>query len=132
MAPHAIQVSSKASSDFENITSSFSLVKANPFGLTTDPSQIKNTTYTSGASIVNQTVYSVASKIFSYETVGDENALDSNIQLWLQYQRLNAFGIVPFYNKFEVRSGAANAILGYFKRMVPTVNLLQHLLDLVD
>ena len=96
MAPHAIQVSSKASSDFENITSSFSLVKANPFGLTTDPSQIKNTTYTSGASIVNQTVYSVASKIFSYETVGDENALDSNIQLWLQYQRLNAFGIVPF------------------------------------
>ena len=116
MAPHAIQVSSKASSDFENITSSFSLVKANPFGLTTDPSQIKNTTYTSGASIVNQTVYSVASKIFSYETVGDENALDSNIQLWLQYQRLNAFGIVPFYNKFEVRSGAANAILGYFKK----------------
>ncbi|RCK54905.1 Sulfite reductase [NADPH] flavoprotein component [Candida viswanathii] len=116
MAPHALQVPSKASSEVEEVASSFSLVKANPFGLTTDPSQIKNTTYTSGTTIVNQTVYSIASKIFSYETVGDDNSLDSNIQVWLQYQRLNAFGIVPFYNKFEVRSGAANAILGYFKR----------------
>ncbi|RLP63559.1 hypothetical protein L150_02282 [Candida albicans Ca529L] len=117
MAPHALPVSSKTTSEFDvTSSSSFSLIKANPFGLTTDPQEIKNTTYTSATTIINQTIYSIASKIFSYETVGDENLLDSNIQLWLQYQRLNAYGIVPFYNKFQVRSGAANAILGYFTK----------------
>ena len=117
MAPHALPVSSKTTSEVDvTSSSSFSLIKANPFGLTTDPQEIKNTTYTSATTIINQTIYSIASKIFSYETVGDENLLDSNIQLWLQYQRLNAYGIVPFYNKFQVRSGAANAILGYFTK----------------
>ncbi|EMG47095.1 MET10 Sulfite reductase [NADPH] flavoprotein component [Candida maltosa Xu316] len=115
MAPHAIQSPSKTGSEVD-FSTSFSLVKANPFGFTTDPSQIKDSTYTSGTTIINQTVYSIASKIFSYETIADDNLLDSHIQSWLQYQRTNAFGIVPFYNKFQVRSGAANAILGYLKK----------------
>ncbi|KAI5968158.1 MET10 [Candida theae] len=92
------------------------LITANPFGLTTDPNLIRGTTYTSSGTLINQTIYAIASKIFSYETVGAENLLDSYIQLWLHNQQSNAFGIVPFYNKFEVRSGASNAILGYFKR----------------
>lgn len=92
------------------------LVTSNPFGLTTDPKLIRGTTYTSTGTLINQTVYAIASKIFSYETVGAENLLDSYIQVWLHNQQSNAFGIVPFYNKFEVRSGASNAILGYFKK----------------
>ena len=133
MAPHALPVSSKTTSEVDvTSSSSFSLIKANPFGLTTDPQEIKNTTYTSATTIINQTIYSIASKIFSYETVGDENLLDSNIQLWLQYQRLNAYRIVPFYNKFQVRSGAANAILGYFTKMVLMVNQCLLYLDQMD
>ncbi|CAD1811005.1 FAD binding domain family protein [Candida parapsilosis] len=92
------------------------LITANPFGLTTDPNSIRGTTYTSDGTLINQTIYAIASKIFSYETIGAENLLDSYIQVWLHNQQSNAFGIVPFYNKFEVRSGASNAILGYFKK----------------
>ncbi|KAG5422145.1 MET10 [Candida metapsilosis] len=92
------------------------LITSNPFGLTTDPKSIRGATYTSSGTLINQTIYAIASKIFSYETVGAENLLDSYIQLWLHNQQSNAFGIVPFYNKFEVRSGASNAILGYFKK----------------
>ena len=73
---HALPVSSKTTSEVDvTSSSSFSLIKANPFGLTTDPQEIKNTTYTSATTIINQTIYSIASKIFSYETVGDENLL---------------------------------------------------------
>ncbi|KAI5970595.1 MET10 [Candida margitis] len=104
---------SEASLGGSNLTR---LITSNPFGLTTDPKSIRGSTYTSAGTLINQTIYAIASKIFSYETVGAENLLDSYIQVWLHNQHSNAFGIVPFYNKFEVRSGASNAILGYFKR----------------
>ena len=42
MAPHALPVSSKTTSEVDvTSSSSFSLIKANPFGLTTDPQEIK-------------------------------------------------------------------------------------------
>ncbi|CAI5758062.1 unnamed protein product [Candida verbasci] len=110
MAPHAL-VEDVKSSSFETSSATF-----NPFGIITDPHDIKGSTYTSALCIINQAIYSIASKIFSYETTGADNLIDSNIQLWLYHQRLNAFGILPFYNKFEVRFGASNAILGYFKK----------------
>ena len=42
MAPHALPVSSKTTSEVDvTSSSSFSLIKANPFGLTTDPRKSK-------------------------------------------------------------------------------------------
>ncbi|KAI5961035.1 MET10 [Candida pseudojiufengensis] len=121
MAPHALQNgSSSPNKNGENLGSVGSkvtnLLNSNPFGITTDPNSIKGNSYISATTIINQSIYSIASKIFSYETIGIENLLDSYIQLWLHNQQPNAFDIVPFYNKFEVRSGASNAILGYFKK----------------
>ncbi|KAI5952510.1 MET10 [Candida jiufengensis] len=121
MAPHALQ-ESLSSLNKNGESSSFigsnisSIIQSNPFGITTDPTSIKGVSYTSATTIINQAIYSIASKIFSYETIGVENLIDSYIQLWLHNQQPNAFEIVPFYNKFEVRSGASNAILGYFKK----------------
>ncbi|EGW32848.1 uncharacterized protein SPAPADRAFT_136605 [Spathaspora passalidarum NRRL Y-27907] len=121
MAPHALAetpaVSSLDSSVNELDISSTAIIKANPFGTAVDPNLIKGAVYTSASTIINQAVYSIASKIFSYETVGADNLIDSHIQLWSQtYQRGNSFGIVPFFHKLQVRSGASNAILGYFKK----------------
>ncbi|KAI3405256.2 MET10 [Candida oxycetoniae] len=114
MVPHVLTSESRES---ESVNSRIlSLINANPFGTTTDPIQVRGSTYTSAITIINQTIYSLSSKIFSFETVGAENLIDSYIQLWLHKEQTNAFGIVPFYYKFEVRSGAANAILGYFKK----------------
>ncbi|RLV90642.1 Sulfite reductase NADPH flavoprotein component [Spathaspora sp. JA1] len=122
MAPHALTeespaVTSVGSSVSDLDVGSTAIIKANPFGTSVDPNLVKGSVYTSGSTIINQAVYSVASKIFSYETVGADNLIDSHIQLWSQtYQRENSFGIVPFFHKLQVRSGASNAILGYFKK----------------
>ena len=120
MAPHAIEpISANASasasiSGNESILST-SIINSNPFEITVDPSLLKGTAYTSPSTIISQTVYSISSKIFSYETPGADNLLDSYLQLWSQqYQRHNSFGVVPFFHKLQVRSGASNAILGYF------------------
>lgn len=120
MAPHAIEpISANASasasiSGNEGILST-SIINSNPFEITVDPSLLKGTAYTSPSTIISQTVYSISSKIFSYETPGADNLLDSYLQLWSQqYQRHNSFGVVPFFHKLQVRSGASNAILGYF------------------
>ncbi|KAG7662266.1 MET10 [[Candida] subhashii] len=122
MSPHALveepSVPSSSSVSVNELDAgNIAIIKANPFGTAVDPNLIKGSVYTSASTIINQTVYSIASKIFSYETIGDDNLLDSHIQLWTQtYQRTNSFGIVPFFHKFQVRSGASNAILGYFKK----------------
>ncbi|KAK6199448.1 FAD binding domain-containing protein [Scheffersomyces amazonensis] len=119
MAPHALTVeSSRNSSSNHSFNEQFvNEHLANPFGSTADPQLIKGSIYTSPLTIINQAIYSVSSKIFSYESVGIDNLLDSNIYNWnVNFDRVNSFGIKPFYNKFQVRSGAASAILGYFKK----------------
>ncbi|CAK9439541.1 uncharacterized protein LODBEIA_P36410 [Lodderomyces beijingensis] len=116
MAPHALIQEPVKSESVSVNTGVSSIVTSNPFGLTTDPRSVRGASYVSATTIINQTVFAIASKIFSYESVGAENVLDSYIQLWLHKQHANAFGVVPFFNKFQVRSGAANAILGYFKK----------------
>lgn len=93
------------------------IVKQNPFGTVTDPYEIRDTAYVSGNTIINQSIYSVASKIFGYETVGAESLVDGHLQLWAgEYRKQNSFGVVPLVHKFDTRSGASNAILGYFSR----------------
>lgn len=122
MSPHAlvepsVPSTSPSGSVNELDTANVALIKANPFGTAVDPNLIKGSVYASPSTIINQAVYSIASKIFSYETVGADNLLDSHLQLWAQnYQRVNSFGIVPYFHKLQVRSGASNAILGYFKK----------------
>ncbi|KAK6463579.1 sulfite reductase [NADPH] flavoprotein component [Scheffersomyces coipomensis] len=120
MAPHALTVDSKGSSSSASFNEQQQFLDehlSNPFGSTAHPELIKGTIYTSPLTIVNQTIYSISSKIFSYSSVGIDNLLDSNIDNWNNtFDRVNSFGIKPFYNKFEVRSGASNAILGYFKK----------------
>lgn len=117
MSPHALQQNglkspSAATSDVNS--SSLHIIKANPFGSTLDPHLLKGTAYTSAATVISQTVYSLSSTIFSYETAGASNLVDSHLQLWgSHFKRQNALGVVPPFYRLEPRSGAANAILGY-------------------
>ncbi|ODV82315.1 uncharacterized protein CANTADRAFT_24880 [Suhomyces tanzawaensis NRRL Y-17324] len=119
MAPHALAAESDAASSLVAASNSDSaaLLKANPFGTLVDPSSLRGVAYTSPAAIINQTVYAISSKIFSYETPGAPNLLDHHVQLWAQnYQRPNSFGVVPFFHQLQVRSGASNALLGYYSK----------------
>lgn len=115
--PHAVLQNGASENSAANTdvnSSSFHLLKANPFGSTLDPHLLKGTTYTSAATIISQTVYSLSSTIFSYETAGAPNLIDHHLQLWgSHFKRQNALGVVPPFYRFEPRSGAANAILGY-------------------
>lgn len=110
-------------SDVESFSTTRSAVSSNPFGSTADPYSIKSGSYTSANTVISQALFSVVEKVFSYETVGSENLLDSQIQLWVShYQKKNAFGVVPNFYRFQVRSGASSALLGYFsheKKKVP-------------
>ncbi|CUM67638.1 uncharacterized protein PRCAT00005339001 [Priceomyces carsonii] len=124
MVPHAINTNttatppiSVAGSISETLGGSISLIKSNPFGVLADPHTLKGNSYTSAGAVVSQALYSVSSKVFSYEAAGSDVLLDAYLELWSQnYKRPNAFGIVPIINHLEVRSGAASAILGYFSR----------------
>lgn len=111
MAPHAIKAS-PTPSVAPSLASNNGI--SNPFGTAADPNALKGTSYTSASTVVAQAVYSILSKIFSYETPGTSGLLDSNLELWSQeYNRPNSFGVVPYFHQFQVRSGASNAILGY-------------------
>lgn len=90
------------------------LVKINPFGFESDPSTISN--YTTSSSILNQTVYAISSKIFSYQLVNQQNILDFHIKIWSEKERKNAYSIKPSYHSLQVRSGASNLLLGYFSK----------------
>ncbi|WLF79636.1 sulfite reductase [NADPH] flavoprotein component [Lodderomyces elongisporus] len=124
MAPHSLvkeasslsATSTTSSSEKELDTGLTTLINSNPFGIAYDPASLRGSSYTSATTIINQAIYSVATKIFSYETVGSKDILDSHIQLWSYKQWGNAFDVVPFFNKFEVRSGAMNAVLGYMNK----------------
>ncbi|KAK7687498.1 hypothetical protein QCA50_009375 [Cerrena zonata] len=134
MAPHAVSngatgalngaapdTSSDTASQDVNFardsSESLKAVNLNPFGASTGPQSLQGTYYTCPNTVINQTIYSVSSKIFSYETPGAENSLDAHLQLWSQHhQRENSFGVVPFFHRLQVRSGASNAILGYFSK----------------
>lgn len=97
------------------ITSSH-IVNSNPFGTTVDPHLLKNSVYTSASTLISQTVYALATSIFSYETAGASNLVDAHLQLWAgTFKRQNAVGTVPLFHRLEPRSGAANAIFGYSK-----------------
>lgn len=115
MSPHAIPNGTKSPSPASDASAASShVVKANPFGASVDPHLLKNTAYTSPATIISQAVYALSSTIFSYETVGAANLVDAHLQLWaLHFKRQNAVGVVPPFHRFEPRAGSANAILGY-------------------
>lgn len=117
MSPHVVNgTTSKEGSIASVQLNSATLLKANPFASTlVDPASL--TGYTSAQTIISQAIYSVSSKVFSYETPGASNLLDSHISLWATtYKRPNAFGIVPVFHRLEVRSGASNTVLGYYSK----------------
>lgn len=92
------------------------IISANPFGATADPHSLKNSVYTSASTLISQTVYALASSIFSYETAGAGSLVDAHLQLWAgTFKRQNAVGTVPLFHRLEPRSGASNAIFGYAK-----------------
>ncbi|CAK7897401.1 sulfite reductase [NADPH] flavoprotein component [[Candida] anglica] len=111
MAPHAI--ASESASTAPTLSTAGGI--NNPFGTAADPHAIKGSNYTSADTIVSQAIYSISAKIFSYETPGSSGLFDSHLQLWSShYNRVNSFGVVPHLYNLQVRSGASNAILGYF------------------
>lgn len=128
MAPHALMPQSESPkptsvsgtiSDFDD-KSVVKSVQSNPFDTTVDPSTLKGSNYTSPICILNQAIFGTANKIFSFDNLGDDNLLDSHLQLWIRnYQRKNPLGITPFFHKSQVRSGAGNTILGYLKPNQP-------------
>jgi sulfite reductase (NADPH) flavoprotein alpha-component len=119
MAPHAVQQEQTSQRSLSELNGSAAhiVAKSNPFGTSVDPHSIKGTVYTSGATVINQAIYSISSKIFSYEAVSEPNILDAHIKVWSQdFSRENSFGVVPFYHSLKIASGASNAILGYFSK----------------
>lgn len=117
MAPHALVSAPSGPSESSSVASTVADSVANPFGMAADPDALRGTAYTSAATVVAQAVYAVAGKIFSYEATGSAAALDHNIRLWAtHYGRHNAFGVVPYLHHMQARSGALNAILGYFSK----------------
>lgn len=113
MAPHALLSASPPPADAVSESSDV----YSPFGPVSDPQSLSGDVYSSANTVVAQAIYSVLSKIFSYETPGLESLLDGPLRQWASvYHRTNAFGVVPLFHRFEVRSGAANAILGYYAR----------------
>lgn len=94
------------------------VVLQSPFGAIVDPATVRGSQYTTPATVINQAIYAVLSKVFSYEAPGNTHAVDAHVAAWAtQFARANSFGIVPFYHQFEVRSGASNAILGFLGKV---------------
>ena len=120
MAPHAAgdnPAASKASLIQVHNTATAFVVSQSPFGAITDPLAVKGDAYTTPNTLINQAIYAVALKIFSYATPAHPNAVDAHINAWSQqFARANSFGVVPFYHQLQVRLGALNAILGYFAK----------------
>lgn len=88
-------------------------IASTAFGLPADPSALHGAAYAAPHTLVAQTVYLLASKVFAYTAPGGAALLDGAIQLWRTFHRTNADGIVPNLTKLDVRGGAANALLGY-------------------
>lgn len=130
MAPHALaqsespkpapgSISGTSLSEYDN-QAIVKNVRLNPFETTVDPFDLKKSSYTNGLSILNQAVFSLANQIFSFDTLGDDNLLDSHLQLWIKnYHRQNSLGITPFFHKSQVRSGAGNTLLGFLAGKTP-------------
>lgn len=121
MAPHALGLTvSPSNSSATSVKVEPNLahhLKLNPFDNVVDPGAITSNCYTSPITIINQAVFSILTKIFSYDTIGSDDLVDSHLQTWLNYyNRQNSFGVVPLLHKLQVRSGAANSILGYFSK----------------
>lgn len=138
MVPHAVTASLDASatasiggslSDADN-----SLIREtvdwNPFDSVVDPDLVKGSAYTSAVTIINQAIFASLTKIFSSSTIGNDAAADGYLQLWTKtYQRKNHLGVTPFFHKFEVRSGAGNAILGFLNQQSLELDPLSVLTD---
>ena len=124
MSPHAL--ASSASSEHGSkvsVSSSFATVKSNPFGAVADPSLVQNSSYLSASTIINQSLYAISSKIFSYEAPGAENLLDAHLQLWSQhYGRQNAFGVVPFFTSSRLDLELRMLFWDTTVKMEPRVN----------
>jgi sulfite reductase (NADPH) flavoprotein alpha-component len=121
MSPHAINDTTSAASvasatSAHSNSPSVAAVISSPFGAAVDPNSISSTSYTSPYTLINQTIYAVSSKIFSYDTAGADSILDAHVQFWSNHGRSNSFGVVPYFHKLQVRSGASSAILGYFSK----------------
>lgn len=118
MLPHAVSTNNTKNEAYhieEQKEVDSLLSQSNPFGVVLDPHSLRRESYVSAMTVINQAIYGVSSKIFSYEAVGSKDVLDCHLSLWVQqYGRKNSFGIMPFYHRLQVRSGASHAILGYF------------------
>lgn len=84
-----------------------------PFGLPTDPSSLAGSVFTSAQVLVSSVAYSITDRLFSYAAPGSDSSLDAALQLWKTFKKANTNGVVPEVSRFEVRSGASSAVLGY-------------------
>nr|AAW80626.1 sulfite reductase alpha subunit [Komagataella pastoris] len=91
-----------------------------PFGLPTDPESLYGTTLTSAHTVITTVPYYLSDRLFSYAAPGADGALDAAAHLWRTYLRPNAQGNVPHLTRFDIRSGASNAILGYLSGLEPS------------
>lgn len=106
----AISIADSIRSESEKLSSASITA---PFGFPKDPAAIQGTVYTTAATLNSSAVYSSVQKIFTYQAIGNKDALDASLKLWATLQRKNGKGAVPSVSNLEVRSGAGNAILGY-------------------
>ncbi|CDK27976.1 unnamed protein product [Kuraishia capsulata CBS 1993] len=97
----------------ETASSLSSTSPSSPFGLPLDFENLNGTVLTSPHTLVASVVYFLSENVFSYAAPGADAALDAPLQLWRTFQRKNYQGVVPELNRFQVRSGASNALLGY-------------------
>lgn len=95
------------------VTSLASASIVQPFGLPKDPHSLKGTSYTTPVTLVSSAIYAALPRIFTYNSIGEENALNGTLKLWSSLHRKNGEDVVPQVSNFEVRAGASSAILGY-------------------
>ena len=107
MLPHAVSTNNTKNEAYhieEQKEVDSLLSQSNPFGVVLDPHSLRRESYVSAMTVINQAIYGVSSKIFSYEAVGSKDVLDCHLSLWVQqYGRKNSFGIMPFYHRLQVR-----------------------------
>ncbi|EGV63170.1 sulfite reductase [NADPH] flavoprotein component [Yamadazyma tenuis] len=123
MAPHALAQLSGANSPSASTAASISdvapsaiasAIKWNPFDTSVDPGLIKGSVYTSAVTVVNQAIFGLSNRIFTSDSVDDSYAFDGHLHAWINgFHRVNPSGQTPFLHKFETRSGAGRAVLGF-------------------
>ncbi len=91
-----------------------------PFGEQTDIHTLLGNTITTGQTLVEQSLYSVAKHIFAYDA--ETFQFGKEISNWAKRSTKNPQGLVPAFTSLETRAGAGSGLLGYIESQATTAH----------